>query len=160
MTSENAQHKPRRRIVGRVLVGLFVLFIVIQLVPYGRSHTNPKAPISPKWTDAKTKSLAVASCADCHSNTTKWPWTSNVAPASWLIQKDIDEGRSKFNWSTGCAELGELSEIIRSGEMPPIQYTLIHPNSRLSTSEQKHLADGLAKSLRATQANWKECGGD
>jgi hypothetical protein len=39
------------------------------------------------------------SCQDCHSEKTVWPWYSYVAPMSWLIEKDVQQGRSHMNLS-------------------------------------------------------------
>ena len=51
-----------------VLIGL-VLFALIQLVPYGRSHKNPSVVQEPNW-DAQTRAIAKKACFDCHSNET------------------------------------------------------------------------------------------
>ncbi len=74
-------------------------FGLLQLVPYGRNHTNPPVAAEPAWASAQTRALAVRACFDCHSNETTWPWYSNVAPVSWLIQRDVDEGRRRLNFS-------------------------------------------------------------
>jgi hypothetical protein len=81
------------------IVGVVVLFGLIQLVPYGRDHTNPPVVAEPAWDSPQTRALAVRACFDCHSNETVWPWYSNVAPASWLVQRDVDDGRRRLNWS-------------------------------------------------------------
>jgi hypothetical protein len=76
----------------------------------------------------------------CHSNETEWPWYSNIAPASWLIAFDVIEGRQTFNfsdWGNNPGELDELIENIQSGEMPPIQYWVAHPNARLTDAKSK-----------------------
>jgi hypothetical protein len=80
---------------------------------------------------------------DCHSNETQWPWYSNVAPVSWLVQKDVDEGRRELNLSTDAAEVQELIEAIDEGSMPPLQYKPLHAGARLSDSEKKELTQGL-----------------
>ena len=77
------------------------------------------------------------------SNLTKWPWYSNVAPISWLVQHDVNEGRGKFNLSTGEAEVEEMIESIRSGSMPPWQYKPLHAAARLSDQEKQDLIRGL-----------------
>ena len=82
-------------------------------------------------------------CMDCHSNETKWPWYSNVAPISWLVQSDVDEGRSELNLSTDAAEVEEMIETIREGSMPPLQYKPTHPRARLSDKEKQDLIRGL-----------------
>ncbi|HEX9078989.1 MAG TPA: heme-binding domain-containing protein [Desulfuromonadaceae bacterium] len=81
---------------------------------------------------------------------TAWPWYSRFAPASWLVQSDVDKGRRKLNFSD-CKDgalKGErpdkIREEIAEGEMPPLQYRLAHPEARLSEGEKRQLIDGLA----------------
>jgi hypothetical protein len=90
----------------------------------------------------------VQSCYDCHSNLTKWRWYSNIAPVSWLIQHDVEDGRGALNfseWDKGQPGLGDLVEKVSSGEMPPTQYTLIHPSASLSSSGQAQLVAALTR---------------
>ena len=115
--------------VVRVLVILAIAFVVIQIVPYGRNHSNPPVVSEPPWDTPDTRALYKQNCFDCHSNETVWPWYSNVAPASWLVQLDTQEGRSLLNLSdiqSGSQVWGKTAEIMRKGEMPPLQYTIIH----------------------------------
>lgn len=143
------------KIVGGGLLLLLVAFIVIQLVPYGRDHTNPPVAQEPSWDSSETRALAVTACFDCHSNETDWtPWYASVAPASWLVQHDVDEGRQILNfseWGTNprAERAGELSEVIREGEMPPSQYLLLHPNAKLTNAQKQQLAQGLAATATA-----------
>jgi mono/diheme cytochrome c family protein len=127
------------------LFGALVLFLLIQLVPYGRSHTNPPVTGEPNWDSRRTQQLAEAACFSCHSNETEYPWYSNVAPASWLIQRDIDEGRDALNFSEFDREqeADEAAEVVADGEMPPPSYTLINPDARLSDAEREQLVRGL-----------------
>jgi len=137
----------------KVLLSAFVLlvggFLLIQLLPYGRNHSNPPVINEPAWDSSQTKELAVRACYDCHSNETVWPWYSNVAPVSWLVQHDVDEGRQYLNfseWGSGRGEGeegDEMAEVIYEGEMPPPYYLLTHPEARLTDAEKQSLANGL-----------------
>jgi mono/diheme cytochrome c family protein len=131
------------------LFGALGLLILIQLVPYGRDHENPAVVTEPSWDSQQTRDLAVRACFDCHSNETTWPWYSNIAPLSWLIQRDVDEGREHLNFSewNRRQRSGESAETVREGEMPPNYYTVTHPNARLSDAEMQALAQGLTASL-------------
>ena len=82
-----------RRALKWALIGIPVVLVLIQFVPYGRSHTNPPVTGEPKWSSARVRQLTKDACFDCHSNETTWPWYSNVAPVSWLVQRDVDSGR-------------------------------------------------------------------
>ncbi|MEA2449077.1 MAG: hypothetical protein QOG63_1009 [Thermoleophilaceae bacterium] len=130
-----------RKILKWGAIGLVALLLLIQLVPYGRDHANPSAGRQITWDSPRTKQLMTTSCMDCHSNLTRWPWYSNVAPASWLVQKDVDDGRRRLNLSTGNPDVARMVEKIKDGSMPPWQYTLIHGG--LSSRDKQDLIRGL-----------------
>jgi hypothetical protein len=133
-----------KRILFFSALGIVVLAVVgLQLIPYGRAHANPPVQTEPQWNSPRTRELFVRACADCHSNETVWPWYSNLAPVSWLVQRDVDEGREKFNISDGSGEADEAAEKVAEGEMPPTIYTLMHPEAKLSVSEKQELIQGL-----------------
>jgi mono/diheme cytochrome c family protein len=131
--------------IRRSLIALAVLAVVIQFVPYGRDHANPPVVEEPAWDSTQTRELAVTACFDCHSNETEWRWYSNVAPVSWLVQRDVDEGREKLNFSEWQRrqEADEAAETVREGSMPPWAYTLTHPEARLSDADIAALEAGL-----------------
>jgi mono/diheme cytochrome c family protein len=134
----------------RIVVGLIALFALAQAVPYGRSHTNPPVQAEPRWDSPQTRALAKRACFDCHSNQTVWPWYSNVAPISWLVQRDVDEGRSTLNFSewNRPQEADDVVEAIAGGSMPPWYYKVQHSNARLSSAERPALVNGMAATLR------------
>jgi hypothetical protein len=134
-------------------------FLVIQLVPYGRDHDNPPVVAEPSWDSAQTRELAVRACFDCHSNETVWPWYSNVAPVSWLVQRDVDEGREELNYSewNRPQEAEESAETVLEGSMPPRSYLLTHSEARLTDADLETLANGLAATVGG-QAGEKDGG--
>ncbi len=139
-----------RKAARIVLLTGLGLFAGAQLVPYGRDHTNPRVVREPAWQQPSTRALAVRACFDCHSNETRWPWYSQVAPLSWLVQRDVDVGRRVVNfseWDRPYEEAGESAETVLEGEMPPAIYLALHPSARLSAEEQRALADGLSATI-------------
>lgn len=128
-------------------IALLVVFgLAIQLVPYGKDHTNPPVVAEPNWDSPQTKALYDRACADCHSNDTNWPWYTNIAPVSWLVQHDVEDGRRHLNtsvWGTQRVETHEIGEVILEGEMPMPIYTVMHPEANLTQSEKQALAQGL-----------------
>ena len=140
---------PLRRLRWVALGGV-VIFALMQLVPYGRAHENPPVTAEPRWNAAGTRRLAARACFDCHSNETKWPWYSNIAPASWLLQRDVDEGREEVNfseWDRRQDKAEESPETIAEGEMPPSRYMLAHPEARLTERELRALIAGLSRTI-------------
>lgn len=120
---------------------------LIQVVPYGRTHTNPPVTGAPAWDSPRTEELARRACFDCHSNETQWPWWSRVAPVSWRIQTHVLQGRRKLNFSEADRpqeEAGEAAESVRKGAMPPGDYAFMHPRARLDAIERQELIRGLA----------------
>ena len=139
--------------LGRLAITGAVVGVAIQLFPYGRDHDNPAVVRDAPWPSAEARSLAVAACYDCHSNETKWPWYANVAPVSWLVQRDVDDGRAELNfsrWPSGEAD--DLSDSVEDREMPPRQYLLAHPGARLSADERATLLAALRRLEREAEA--------
>jgi len=138
----------------RWLFRLFVLGVIvllaIQLVPYGREHTNPRTVQELKWNRPQTRALAQDACFACHSNLTEWPWYTSVAPMSWLTTRDVEDGRATLNFSEWQrpqeADLQEVVDVIRGEEMPPVQYRLTHSESRLTDTERQQLERGIVES--------------
>jgi mono/diheme cytochrome c family protein len=143
-----------RRFWFRGVVVLFVMGLAVQLVPYGRNHTNPPKIAEPPWDSPETRALARRACFDCHSNETQWPAYASVAPASWLVQRDVDAGRAALNfseWQRPQKEAHEAAEKVQEGEMPLAVYTMMHPEARLTATERSALAQGLAKTLQGAR---------
>ena len=130
-------------------VAVSVVFGLIQLVPYGKDHTNPAVLAEPQWSSPETRDLMVRACFGCHSNQVEYPSYSKIAPISWAIQSHIDEGREKVNYSEFGVTRGRFDdtiEVIREGSMPPFYYTMFgrHPEAKLTKQEKEDLIAGLA----------------
>jgi len=142
--------------IAAVMAISFVLFVVIQFVPVSRD--NPPVQTTVKWDSAQTQQLWTSTCADCHSNTTVWPWYSYIAPSSWLQSVHVTDARGQFNIS----ELNnipsfrksmlpdEVEQQVTSGNMPPSDYLLLHPDARLSAVQKQQLIDGLKTTLASS----------
>jgi hypothetical protein len=133
--------------VKLVVVALLVFLVVIQVVQPRR--TNP-ASVPSRALSAHTivpddvQASLMRACGDCHSNQTRWPWYSHVAPFSWVITDDVNEGRRHMNFedwesqqdpSHGDQRIGEICKEIRQNGMPPFSYRLAHREIRLKTNE-------------------------
>jgi hypothetical protein len=132
-----------RRMFLIVVVVFIVGTVAIQVVPVER--TNPPVTRQINWDSPETEALARTACMDCHSNETVWPWYSYVAPVSWLVAHDVNEGRAQMNMSTGRGEVegGDMARQIQRGNMPPQIYLILHPDARLNADQQAQLIAGL-----------------
>jgi hypothetical protein len=146
--------------IGKVLAVLVawvaVAFVVLQLIPYGRTHANPLSVQEPNWDSPRTRELAVRACFDCHSNHTDWPWYANVAPMSWAVQFDVDTGRSVLNfseWNRSYARAIYSGRRTSDGNMPPYKYIMAHPEADLTVEERAELARGLDLTVGAELAS-------
>jgi hypothetical protein len=130
-------------------IAIIAVFLLIQLVPYGRNHSNPPVQSEPNWDSPDTRALAKTACFDCHSNETNWGrWYESVAPASWLVQRDVEEGRQWLNfseWDQGGKprEMEEIGESLQNGWMPPSQYLILHPEAKLTQEQINALSTGF-----------------
>lgn len=155
-----------RKSLRRIFWTLLVLLVVAQFIPVPR--TNP--PVDPSKTLAATTpvppqvaAIFERSCQDCHSNLTKWPWYSRVAPISWGVWSDVTGARKMMNlseWGTFSdsrkdTRLGDIVEQITSGGMPDSKYLLIHRNAKLSEQDKKTLV-GWAEATRKNLGYKKE----
>lgn len=129
-----------KRWILRIVVVLAVVFLAIQLVPAGR--TNPavtKSLEAPK----EVLDILQRSCFDCHSNESRWPWYAYVAPVSWLVVHDVDEGRRELNFShwgdmpqgKRDSKASSMIEEIEEGKMPLGPYLWMHGDAKLSPAD-------------------------
>jgi len=155
-----------RKLLLTAVAVLAAVLLLIQIVPYGRAHQNPPVVQEPNWNSPQTRELAQRACFDCHSNETVWPWYSNIAPVSWLVQHDVNEGRQRLNFSDwsrseAAGEPDELGAAVLEGEMPPAQFLITHSEARLTDAEKSALADGLlATAGQSPVANGEQEGGE
>lgn len=134
--------------------GIFLAASVVlsYVHPWGdpRSDALEAAPLlEGSNVSIEVRQVLESKCADCHSANTRWPFYTRLAPASWLVEGDVREGRSHLNlskWTQYSTEsqidlLTKLASEARSGEMPLKQYLILHPGARLTPAEQQLLYD-------------------
>jgi len=148
---------PAILIIGASLLGLASLLAH----PYGavKTQASSKPLLADAPADPAVMQIIERSCQNCHSEKTDWPWYSYIAPMSWLIEKDVNQGRSHMNlshWDEYNSEsqqqiLAELSSVVRNRQMPLPRYLKLHPEAALSDSE----IDQLYRWARAERARLK-----
>ena len=147
--SESAASKLTNvRLLTVIFASTLGTMVVIQAIPYGRTHSNPPITGEPEWATPRTRELMVRACFGCHSNEVEYPAYASVAPISWVVQSHVSEGREKVNYSEfNSRQRGadETVEVIEEGSMPPGYYTQFgrHPEAKLTTAEVAELIAGL-----------------
>ncbi|MEJ5368030.1 MAG: heme-binding domain-containing protein [Bryobacteraceae bacterium] len=130
----------KRRWVRWALIAVIVLFAGMQTVRPERSNpkVHPDLTLAAQYeVPADVQRILERSCGDCHSNRTRWPWYSHVAPASWFLADHVKDGRRHFNMDDFTEEMSlkDVCQEIRVGSMPLKSYLLLHPDAKLSGAE-------------------------
>lgn len=160
-----------RRSVQKILkwtaIVLAMIFVALQFIRPAR--TNP--PVDEARTllrhtqiTPEVASILDRACNDCHSNQTRWPWYSNVAPVSWFVVDHVNVGRKEMNfsdWAQYSAEeqaglLKQICREVKSGAMPLKSYLRLHGEAMLSGEDVRTLCDWAQReSQRLSQASQK-----
>jgi hypothetical protein len=135
-----------------LILPLVVVLLLAQLIRIDKS--NP--PVRSDLASGSAKPVLQRACYNCHSNETTWPWYSSVAPASWLVGRDVREARSHLNFSewgiydsgTRSHKLRGIAEEVQGGDMPPWYYVFVHRDSRLSASERNQILAWVEETIR------------
>ncbi|HET6373345.1 MAG TPA: heme-binding domain-containing protein [Candidatus Polarisedimenticolia bacterium] len=156
-----------KRALGFALVAVVVCLLAMQL--YRPARTNP--PVDETMTlgrrldvAAPVDALLTRSCLDCHSNKTRWPWYSNVAPVSWLVISDVSKARNHVNFSEwGSYEpaeqmhwLDKMCVMAREERMPLPSYRFIHRGTALSAGDIKMLCDWTKATREKIEAKMQD----
>ncbi len=129
-----------------------LLFVVSQFIRPAK--TNPTIDESRALQNqvvlpAEVESVLRRACYDCHSNDTRWPWYSHVAPVSWFVTDHVNHGRRHLNFSDWASysrqdkalKIYLIGETVRLEAMPLSTYTILHRDARLSSTERQLLKD-------------------
>lgn len=144
----------------KILIGLVVLFIIIQFVPVVKkpevSEDHSRDIHQVEVIQSDVSNLLKEACYDCHSNETRFPWYANVAPVSWWLYGHIEEGRQHLNFSEWTSydyqrmdhKLEDIEDAVEKGYMPLSSYTWMHRAARMDAQQVSELAS-WAKSYRS-----------
>jgi cytochrome c len=143
----------KRARIAFALGSLPVLSLVLSFIhPWGnpRAGAQPGAPLLEGGSvPDDVRRVLTTKCGDCHSQNTRYPVYSYLAPVSWMIEHDVEEARghmnlSRWQWLSDADRISALSRMaseVNAGEMPPKRYRMLHPEARFSAEEQKLIYD-------------------
>ena len=126
----------------RVAAAALVAAVAIQFVPVKRDNPQVSFEVD---APGEVRALLERACFDCHSNRTRWPWYSRVAPVSWLVAWDVRRAREEMNFTDWPAFdfeeqehlLADIGKQVDRGKMPLPIYVLMHGEARLSRAERR-----------------------
>lgn len=141
----------------KILIALLVILVVIQFFrPSRNTSSGPDVnAIGTKYPlPADVEDMLKKSCYDCHSNSTDYPWYTNIQPVGWWMQHHVNEGKEELNFSEFASyepkrarhKMKETADQIKEGEMPISSYTWVHKDASLSSAQKERLvqwADSL-----------------
>lgn len=153
---------------------IVIILVVIQFIPNElppAEGENQGDLIKGNFASPEVAQLLKNSCYNCHSNETRYPWYSYVAPVSWLVAADVRNGRDELNFSTWTGydatkmlgKLDDIGEEVGEGDMPLPIYTFMHPSARLDDKQREMIvqwAEGAMDKLVEDEEASEEGDGD
>lgn len=143
----------------KILIGLLVILLGIQFIRSGKNVSGEATnDISTKFpVPENVMAILKPACMDCHSNTTRYPWYTNIQPIGMWLEGHVNEGKRELNFSNFTArkvavqnhKFEEIIEMVKEGDMPLKSYTWTHADARLS-DEQRALVTTWAQSMMDT----------
>ena len=129
------------RTIALVLLGMM---LVASVMSDKRRSENGNTPLlAGGQVPPHVRSIIDRSCRDCHSDATRYPWYSYIAPVSWFINQDVQRGREHLNFSRWSEYsvirrercLSEIANQVQDGGMPLASYTFLHRDAKLSRAD-------------------------
>jgi len=123
-----------KEITAAALLGIASFLLIAQFTRIQRTNPPLKGNLA---APPQINSLLRGACYDCHSNETRWPWYTYIAPVSWLVEHDVERGRQELNFSewgsyyatTRRRKLQWMYRALSEETMPPWTYRMLHPGT-------------------------------
>lgn len=154
-----------KKVLKVILVIVIIGLIAIQFI---RPEKNSGEEIAANQITAKYKTpqeveqILKVSCYDCHSNTTHYPWYSNIQPVAWWLEDHIVEGKEELNFSTFMEypvwrqykKFKEIGEEVKDGEMPMASFTLIHRDAVMTADQKLLVQNWVANTMKEMESEY------
>ncbi len=152
-----------KRIFRKILIIGVVIFLLMQLYQPGRNKDNgavlPSHITKLYHVPDSVQVILAATCYDCHSNNTKYPWYSYIQPARFIMERHIRNGKKDLNFSEFGnyskrrqeSKLERIIKQVKSGEMPLTSYTILHKNSKLTSKQKETIINWIDSILKSNE---------
>ncbi|MBU2950033.1 heme-binding domain-containing protein [Tamlana agarivorans] len=134
------------KIMKKVFLALLVLVVIAQFFGPEKNEGDLKS-VEPFLAETKppedVKRILEATCYDCHSDVTRYPWYNNITPVNYWLASHVKDGKKHFNFSDWVDnstkrkdhKFDELIEMVEEKEMPLNSYTWTHTEAKLSNEQ-------------------------
>jgi len=148
----------------KILYGLGIVLLILQFIRPPKnnsgdntSHVSTRYAVSPE-----VNRLLETACNDCHSNSTVYPWYSNIQPVGWWLYQHVREGKKHLNFSDFTRrrvaiqnhKFEEVIEMVKEKEMPLASYTWIHRNAVLDDAQRQLLVQWAQSNMDTLRAHY------
>ena len=149
------------KILKILAIVALIALIAIQFFPknYNQSDVVPASDFIVTYSPPKeVEAILRASCYDCHSNNTNYPWYNKIQPINWYLADHINEAKSELNFSEfgdysqkrKDHKMEEIVKEVKNDEMPLESYRLLHSEAKLNAKQHEALITWV-NSIRNTK---------
>jgi cytochrome c len=130
------------------ILALLISLLLARVHPFGdaglyAAKTAQAAVLESSSIPQEARAVLIGKCADCHSTQTRAPVYGRFAPVSWLMERDIVEGRRRMNlsqWESYSADqqqtfAAKIVQETKSREMPLLQYRMVHWDAHITNGD-------------------------
>lgn len=152
--------------IKKITLAVVVILVAIQFVPMEKneSGTNDFDITKNYQVPEHVATIMKGACNDCHTNSTKYPWYSNIQPVGFWLNHHTNDGKGHLNFSEFTSlplrvqnhKFEEIIEMVESGEMPLPSYTYLglHPEANLSDEDRKAVVDWAKEQMAILAATY------
>ncbi|MFN2439724.1 MAG: heme-binding domain-containing protein [Chitinophagaceae bacterium] len=144
--------------IKKIFLIIVTIFVTIQFIrPAKNTSVDKKDNLNNNISSVypvpeNVEGILKASCYDCHSNNTYYPWYSNIQPVGWWMQFHVNEGKLELNFDEFGTynkekqnkKLEEIIEEIKIDKMPLASYVRMHKEARLTSQEKNILTEWVS----------------
>ncbi len=140
------------KLLKKILFALVILLAIAQFFGPEKNLGNLEsvnAFLAETNPPENVKAILKESCFDCHTNTTRYPWYSNITPINYWLAEHIKDGKKDLDFSTWDDnsvkrkdhKFEEIIEMVEQREMPLPSYTYTHSEAKLSDSQIQEIIE-------------------
>jgi hypothetical protein len=145
-------------LLKKTIIATIVLLVSIQFIPVEKTNPYVDENISLKTSD-EVMGILKKGCYDCHSNETKWPYYSDIAPISFFVTSHVNKGREALNFSRWNdidlkikqERLKRAVITLNNGMMALPSYLSVHDEAKLTKGEKEILSAWFKEELNTIQ---------